>query len=113
MEERRVSMEHVRAARERVAARVRRPRMLSSATAARVLRAAGGPPIADDRVYVKAEHLQRTGSFKPRGTLSRLASLPAEERAAGVITLSAGNAAQAYAYAGALEGIAVTVVMPL
>jgi threonine dehydratase len=113
MEERQVSMDRVRAARQRIAGRVHRTPMLSSTTAARVLRAAGGPPIADDRLYVKAEHLQRTGSFKPRGTLSRLASLSAEERTAGVITLSAGNAAQAYAYAGALEGIAVTVVMPV
>jgi threonine dehydratase len=113
MEERHVSMDRVRAARQRIAGRVHRTPMLSSTTAARVLRAAGGPPIADDRLYVKAEHLQRTGSFKPRGTLSRLASLSAEERTAGVITLSAGNAAQAYAYAGALEGIAVTVVMPV
>jgi threonine dehydratase len=112
MEERHVSMDRVRAARERIAGRVHRTPILSSATAAAMLRAAGGPRIADDRLYVKAEHLQRTGSFKVRATLSRLTSLAPEERQHGVITLSAGNAAQAYAWAGLEEGVDVTVVMP-
>jgi threonine dehydratase len=112
MDERRVSMDRVRAARERIAGRVHRTPILSSATAARMLHAAGGPRLADDRLYVKAEHLQRTGSFKVRATLSRLTSLPAEEREHGVVTLSAGNAAQAYAWAGREEGVDVTVVMP-
>ena len=112
MDERRVTMERVRAARERIAGRVHRTPMLSSATAARMLREAGGPRVADDRLYVKAEHLQRTGSFKARATLSRLTSLSPEERRPGVITLSAGNAAQAYAWAGQVEGVTVTVVMP-
>jgi threonine dehydratase len=106
-------MDRVRAARERIAGRVHRTPMLSSATAAEVLRAAGGRRIADDRLYVKAEHLQRTGSFKVRATLSRLTSLGPEERRHGVITLSAGNAAQAYAWAGREEGVHVTVVMPV
>src|SRR5262245_38680962 len=112
MDERHVSMDRVRAARERIAGRVHRTPILSSATAARLLHEAGGPRVADDRLYVKAEHLQRTGSFKVRATLSRLTSLPPEERNHGVITLSAGNAAQAYAWAGREEGVAVTVVMP-
>lgn len=86
--------------------------MLSSATAAGVVEARTGTRLGDGRLHVKAEHLQRTGSFKARAALSRLTSLTAEERAAGVITLSAGNAAQAYAWAGAAEGVAVTVVMP-
>jgi threonine dehydratase len=112
MDERRVTMDRVRAARERIVGRVHRTPMLSSATAARVLRAAGGPAIADDRVYIKAEHLQQTGSFKARATLSRLTSLTPAERRPGVITLSAGNAAQAYAWAGQAEDVAVTVVRP-
>ena len=112
MEERHVSMERVRAARERIAGRVHRTPILSSSTAATMVRAAGGPRIADDRLYLKAEHLQRTGSFKVRATLSRLTSLAPEERQHGVITLSAGNAAQAYAWAGLEEGVDVTVVMP-
>jgi threonine dehydratase len=112
MDERRVTMDRVRAARERIVGRVHRTPVLSSTTAARVLRAAGGPAIADDRVYIKAEHLQQTGSFKARATLSRLTSLTPAERRPGVITLSAGNAAQAYAWAGQAEDVAVTVVMP-
>ena len=45
--------------------------------------------------FLKAELLQRTGSFKPRGVLTKLASLTAEEKARGVIAVSAGNHAQA------------------
>jgi len=86
--------------------------MLSSATAARLVEARTGKRLKDGRVYVKAEHLQKTGSFKPRAALSKLTSLSAKERRAGVITLSAGNAAQAYAWAGSVEGVAVTVTMP-
>lgn len=86
--------------------------MLSSATAARLTEARTGKRLRDDRLYVKAEHLQKTGSFKPRAALSKLTSLSAEEQARGVITLSAGNAGQAYAWAGSVEGVAVTVTMP-
>jgi len=86
--------------------------MLSSATAARTIAATTGRQIADGRLYLKAEHLQRTGSFKPRGPLIRLASLSEAERERGVITISAGNAAQGYAYAGRALGVPVTVVMP-
>ena len=86
--------------------------MFSSATAAEIVKAGTGKRLGDDRLYVKAEHLQKTGSFKPRAALSKLTSLSAEDRARGVITLSAGNAAQAYAWAGSVEGLAVTVVMP-
>lgn len=68
--------------------------------------------IAGVELRVKAELLQRTGSFKPRGVLTRLAALTPEERARGVIGISAGNHAQALAYGAALEGIACTVVMP-
>ncbi len=87
--------------------------MLSSATAAQRIEAASGRHVREGRLFVKAEHLQKTGSFKARAALSKLTSLSDEERARGVITLSAGNAAQAYAWAGAEEGVAVTVVMPL
>jgi threonine dehydratase len=62
-------------------------------------------------VYLKAELFQRTGSFKPRGVLNKLASLSTEEKARGVIGISAGNHAQALAYASALEGIDSLVVM--
>jgi len=62
-------------------------------------------------VLLKAELLQRTGSFKPRGVLNKLASLSPEEKARGVISISAGNHAQALAYAAAVEGIDALVVM--
>jgi threonine dehydratase len=68
--------------------------------------------LADDRLYLKPEHLQKTGSFKPRGMTNRIATLPETTRARGVITLSAGNAGQAYAWAGHAAGVAVTVVLP-
>jgi threonine dehydratase len=107
-----VSIERIRAARERIDGRIHRTPSFSSATAARLVEGATGVRIGDGRLYVKAEHLQKTGSFKPRAALSKLTSLTAPERAAGVITLSAGNAAQAYAWAGSVEGVAVTVTMP-
>jgi threonine dehydratase len=113
MSDRFVSLDQIHAARERITGRVHRTPMLSSATAAQVAGAATGARFADDRLFVKAEHLQKTGSFKPRAALSKLTSLTTEERAAGAITLSAGNAAQAYAWAGREEDIDVTVVMPL
>ena len=62
-------------------------------------------------VFLKAELLQRTGSFKPRGVLTKLASLTAEEKARGVIAASAGNHAAALAFGAALEGIDALVVM--
>ena len=61
--------------------------------------------------FLKAELLQRTGSFKPRGVLTKLASLSAEEKARGVIAISAGNHAQAVAWGAAEEGIDALVVM--
>jgi threonine dehydratase len=112
MSDRLVSLDRIRAARERIAGRVHRTPMLSSTTAASIAQAAAGSLLRDDRLYVKAEHLQKTGSFKPRAALAKLTSLTADERAKGVITLSAGNAAQAYAWAGLEEGVAVTVTMP-
>ena len=60
---------------------------------------------------LKAELFQKTGSFKPRGILAKLASLATEEKEKGVITVSAGNAAGAVAYGCALEAIDCLVVM--
>jgi threonine dehydratase len=64
-----------------------------------------------DGVYLKAELLQRTGSFKPRGMLAKLASLSAEEKSRGIVTWSAGNAAQGAAFAAAQEGVSCRVFM--
>ena len=55
--------------------------------------------------YLKAELFQRTGSFKARGALNRVRALDADERGRGVISVSAGNHAQALAWAAATEGI--------
>jgi threonine dehydratase len=64
-------------------------------------------------VYVKYENLQVTNSFKDRGALVKLASLSEAERKRGVITMSAGNHAQAVAYHASRLGIPSTIVMPV
>ncbi len=110
--ERTVGLAEIVAARARIGDRVHRTPILSSSTAARFVRDAGGPALADARLYLKAEHLQVTGSFKPRGLTNRILTLTDAERHAGVISFSAGNAGQAYAWAGRSAGVAVTVVMP-
>src|SRR5947209_6904732 len=113
MPERIVPMEQLLAAREVVSGQVHRTPMLSSATAASVIVASGGPPIADGRLYVKAENLQVTGSFKPRGMLNRVTALSPAERERGIVTFSAGNAAQGYAWAARTVGVHAVVVMPV
>jgi threonine dehydratase len=62
-------------------------------------------------MFLKAELLQRTGSFKPRGVLTKLESLTRDEKARGVIAISAGNHAQAVAWGAAREGLNALVVM--
>jgi threonine dehydratase len=62
--------------------------------------------------YLKAECLQRTGSFKTRGATVRVAHLTEEERDRGLVAVSAGNHAQAVAYAASAAGVRSTVVMP-
>lgn len=64
------------------------------------------------RVLIKPECLQVTGSFKIRGAFNRLLLLSPDERSRGIIAWSAGNHAQALAYAGAKLGIRATIVMP-
>lgn len=68
--------------------------------------------VAGCRLHLKLENLQRTGSFKDRGSLNRLLDLDADQRAAGVVTASAGNHAQAVACHAQRLGIPCTVVMP-
>lgn len=63
-------------------------------------------------VYIKMEALQKTGSFKVRGALNKIDSLTMEEQKKGVITASAGNHAQAVAYASKLKGISAKIVVP-
>ncbi len=63
-------------------------------------------------VWLKCENLQKTGAFKVRGALNRLLTLSQEERARGVATISAGNHAQAVAWAAGRAGVKSLVVMP-
>ncbi len=63
-------------------------------------------------VWLKAENLQRTGSFKVRGALNRIAALSEKERNAGVVAASAGNHGQAVAWAAREAGVRATVFMP-
>jgi threonine dehydratase len=63
-------------------------------------------------VWLKAENLQRTGSYKIRGAFNRLSRLSEEEKARGVVAASAGNHAQGVALAAQRLGIAATIFMP-
>ena len=62
--------------------------------------------------YLKAENFQRTGSFKTRGAVNAISKLSKEQRERGIVTMSAGNAAQAIAFAARAAGVPVTVAMP-
>lgn len=64
------------------------------------------------RVFVKAECLQRTGSFKFRGAYNRVSRLTAEERMSGVVAYSSGNHGQGVAAAAAAVGVQAAIVMP-
>jgi len=68
--------------------------------------------MAGARIYLKLENLQRTGSFKVRGSANRLALLTPRQRERGVVAASAGNHAQAVAMAATRAGVKSTVVMP-
>jgi threonine dehydratase len=93
----------VRAARERVAGRVHVTPTLSST---RLGERAGV------RLLLKCENFQKTGSFKSRGALNKVGQLDARARERGVITFSAGNHAQALAWAAQAAGVHSVVVMP-
>ncbi len=98
-----ISLDHVTAAAERIAAHVlRTPTAPSPGLAAHL-----GVPVT-----CKLELLQRTGSFKPRGAVHKLLTLSAAERATGVVGVSGGNHGVALADAAAALGVAATVVMP-
>ncbi len=93
----------LRAARELLAGVVRETPVYHSETFTRLT----GRP-----VHLKAENLQRTGSFKIRGAVNRIATLGEAERHAGVAAASAGNHGQAVAWAAREAGIAATIYMP-
>ena len=93
----------IQAARGRIAGVARETPVYSSET----LRRRTGRP-----VWLKAENLQRTGSFKVRGAVNKIAGLSREEREPGVVAASAGNHAQAVAWAAREAGIAATIYVP-
>jgi threonine dehydratase len=93
----------IRAARERIAGRLHVTPTMSSRR------------IGDSvgvRLFLKCENLQKTGSFKTRGALNKVSQLDETARARGVVTVSAGNHAQALAWASWSAGVKATVVMP-
>jgi threonine dehydratase len=97
-----ISRDDIFRAREAIGGRLLRTPLFGSRTLSELVGA---------RVHLKAELFQRTGSFKPRGMLAKLASLTNEEKARGVVTWSAGNAAQGLAWSAAMEDIPCRVFM--
>ncbi len=98
-----VTLEDIRHAELRIGNRIHRTRQGRS----RYLSDLSGA-----RVSTKLELFQKTGSFKVRGVLNTLEQLTPAERARGVVSMSAGNHAQALAWGAAQLGVASTIVMP-
>jgi threonine dehydratase len=98
-----ITLADVEKASERIAGRVIRTPFLPNQAISRVTGA---------DVVLKLDNMQVTGAFKERGAANRLAMLTEDERAKGVIAMSAGNHAQAVARHASLLGIAATIVMP-
>src|SRR5439155_25779694 len=98
-----VTIDHIRNAKHTFGSIVRRTPLLPSGTLSELCAA---------DVRLKAENLQRTGSFKIRGAMNRLAALTDAERASGVVAASAGNHAQGVALAAKSHGVRATIVMP-
>jgi threonine dehydratase len=69
--------------------------------------------LAGREVWLKGENLQRTGSFKVRGAVNKIATLSGEQRAAGVVAASAGNHGQAVAWAARKAGVRARIYVPL
>ena len=98
-----VTLTDVQAACDKIAGAVERTPCLHSKTLSRIFNC---------EVWLKFENLQFTASFKERGALNKLLSLTAEDKAHGVIAMSAGNHAQGVAYHAGRLGMPATIVMP-
>jgi len=98
-----VTLDHVRAAAERLAGVARRTPVMTSRSLDEKVGAS---------VFVKCENLQRVGAFKFRGAYNALSRLDDRARASGVLTYSSGNHAQAIALASSLLGVPAVIVMP-
>lgn len=97
-----VTLQHIRAARDRIAGKVEQTTTALSLSLSEHL---GAP------VYLKLEHRQTTGSFKLRGASNAIASLSPEEKSRGVVAASTGNHGRALAYAAKLEGLRAVICM--
>lgn len=98
-----MNIDMIEAAAQRLKTHARRTPLLSSPFLDEI---AGRP------LFVKAECLQHTGSFKFRGAWSALSAMDPAERANGVIAFSSGNHAQGVAYAAQLHGVPAVIIMP-
>ena len=98
-----IELSEIRAAAQRIAGKVHRTPLFHSERIGERIGA---------RLFLKCESFQKTGSFKPRGALNKVLSLRGGERAKGLVTVSAGNHAQAVAWAARIAGAACVVVMP-
>jgi threonine dehydratase len=98
-----VTLADIQAAAARIAPYIHRTPLMPSATLSQ---------LTSTRLSLKAENLQRTGSFKARGALNAVLQLSPEQRERGVITLSAGNHGQGLAFAAQLAGVRCVVFMP-
>ena len=98
-----VTLDDIRAAAERIAPYIHQTPLVSSATLS---------ALAGCELRLKAEYLQRGGSFKLRGALNKLLTLDQVQRERGVVAFSSGNHAQGVALGARLLGIPATIVMP-
>ena len=98
-----VTLQSIRQAALAVAPQIHRTPLLASRTLSEM---------TGYSLWLKAENLQKTGCFKPRGALNKIARMNPEQRSRGVLAASAGNHAQGLAFAAGRLGIPVTVVMP-
>ena len=98
-----LTIETIKAARERISSRIHRTPVITS----RLFN-----EVAGKQVFFKCENLQRAGAFKIRGATNRIQSLTAEEKQRGIVAFSSGNHAQAVALSGREAGVRVVVAMP-
>ena len=98
-----ITMDDIQQARQVINGRIHRTPMLTATLLGDMLNV---------KLLFKAELFQKTGSFKPRGAMNKLNSLTDEEKANGVVSMSAGNFAAGLAYAASIMGVKATIVMP-
>ncbi|AHF57295.1 threonine ammonia-lyase [Spiroplasma eriocheiris] len=98
-----ITIDKIKEARDRISDYINSDNIIHDLTLSKMLNA---------EIYLKLENLQRTGSFKIRGSLNKILSLNEAERAKGIIAASAGNHAQGVALACLLTNTRCTIVMP-